>query len=691
MPEHATVEQFYDKRNLLRPEQLDDRNVLNEALHSAAYAGLQSPVDGVSQLLNLPKVKMVDAPMPAEFGSTAWHAQQIGGAVGMLAPFMLVNKGVGSLMAKEGAMAETMSLRYKVTQAAAAGFVYDGLMRPVQENEGNFWAARFKHATIGAVTFGTLAGTAHGLDAIGKPMNSQLFNHTLAGITAGGVNAQLESLMAGRGFATQEESMQAGYTFAVVGLGMKGIEKTTDLVTARHQEIVRQRELRDDLREVPVIGKGGRITDVYEKIMEQPSSVLAPEQKARIMSILTDTREHYYAIDNALDATAKNKGYQIVNWKHTRGEIDQVLESAKLDKTMTPKETEDAMLASIFSDSVKTPENFIRHHLDGAARAAEILPRYFDMSKPEEAARVKGIIEAAKEHQIGPPGFMSFMAQLFIRNSIKGDMAAGAKNAFGEKMPEAEQATYNAIVDKLMKPAEHAVNDKVPLTEQEGALLDRVGVPRWKIENAMDINALQAKIAKPFENVSATNPGIVDFSKTQHEYLKLIGLDDWYVPNKATPWYNASRKIVNGDSLINYASPDGWAKIAQIRGPNTGFKDATIWDSLASAKASYNDAFTVITDDVKPLAAEGLARTEAAVERVKPAVGQWVEAHKQAYGYGADEKVSFWDKDAAPLKYAEADHPLEAQDALRFEFARLIRDKMVAELRAQQGNYSDKP
>jgi hypothetical protein len=672
-----------DTQALLRPVEKEDTNPFGDFLRSAAYSGIQAPIEGVSQLVNktvgsnvIPEVRMIDAPKHAEFGSTRWHAQTIGGAVGMLAPFMAVNKGVGSLMRTEAAAMN--SLRFKVTQAATAGFVYDGLMRPVQDNEGNFWAARLKHATVGAVTFGTLAGTGHALDAVSKPI---LFNHTVAGITAGGTNAQLESLLSGKGFASTEDTMRGGYTFAVVGLGLRGIETGKEAASAKVRDVIMRRELRSDLREVPVRMEDGRVVDVVEKINAE--TALRPEQKERVLGILGEVRDNYYKIDNALPKDHPNKGYQIVNWKHTRGEIDPVLESSKMDRQMKAQEIEDAMIASTFSDSVKTPQNFITHHLDGARLAEQVLPKYFDKNNPVEAARMKGIIESIKEHQIGPPAFMGMMTEMFIRNSIKGEI--------GGKTLGADAEVVTSLNGKLDKPGDHAVNGKVQLSEQEGVLLDRIGTPRSLVENATELANIRAKISNPFENVSAENRGIVDFTDIQRGYLNRVGLNDWYVPNEATPWYRQSRKLINGDSLINYASPDGWAKIAQIRGPNTGFPDKTIWDSLASAKQSYNDAMTVIEAQVAPLAEAGLRRTEAAVERVTPKVQQWVDANKQGYGYEANEKVSFWDRDAEPLRYPEKGTPLEARDALRFDFARQIRDKMVAELRAQQGNYSEQP
>lgn len=700
--------QFYDAKSLLRPQHEEKTDAVSEFLHSAAYSGLQSPIEGVSQLVNkvsgreiVPQVHIVSAPKPAEFGSGNWHAQQLGGAVGMVAPFLLVNKAVGEVIGRPASAAEAAGLRYKVLQAGTSGFLYDSLMRPVTPDEGNFFAARFRHGAVSAITFSTLATAAHGLDAFGKvppgtnPLSrgfsNQTFNHALSGVAAGTVNAQLESLTSGKGFASTEESMHGAYTFAVLGASLHGVEKGKEFVSGKVAEASARRELREDLRDVPVKASDGKVVDVYDKIMSQPDSVLRSDQKARIMHVLQEARTKFYEIDNSLPADHPDKGYQIVNWKHTRGEVDQVLEASKLSKEkMTPEQIEDAVLASIFSDSVKSPKNFITHHLDAARAAEEILPSYFDPAKPGNAARIKGIVESIKEHQIGPPGFMGFMSQMFIRNSIKGELTAGATKTFGEKLPEAESKLMDSITAKLTKPSAYAVDGKVPLTESEAAFMDSVGVARWKVEDSSEIDGIQQKISKPFENVAADKPGVVDFNQRQHDYLKLLRIEDWHVPNEKTDWYSSSRRVIDGDSLINYATPDGWAKIAQIRGPGTIFADKTIWDSLDSAKGSYKDAHSIISDAVKPLAEQGLARTEAAVRRVTPEMQKFVDANKEAYGYGPAEKVSFWDKDAEPLRYPEKGQTMEARDAMRLEFARKIRDQMVSQLRAQQGNYSER-
>src|SRR3982750_70076 len=88
-------------------------DILGDAVHSALYTALQEPVSGVTQIVDeftgtklLPKVQFLDAPVQAQFGTADWHAQQVGSAVGMLLPFMLVGKGVRGVL---GSSTEEMS------------------------------------------------------------------------------------------------------------------------------------------------------------------------------------------------------------------------------------------------------------------------------------------------------------------------------------------------------------------------------------------------------------------------------------------------------------------------------------------------------------------------------------------------------------------------------------------------------
>ncbi len=384
--------------------------------------------------------------------------------------------------------------------------------------------------------------------------------------------------------------------------------------------------LREDLAEVRVLGQGGKVTDIHDKIQKEP--LLAKAQKDRIFRVLAEVRESYLRIDGALGPVAPNKGYQIVNWKHTRAEIDQVLEAAKLAK-LSPQAAEDAILASIFSDAVKTPQNFIVHNIDGAAAAVEVLSRYLDLGVAKNLERVQGIWRAAKEHQIGPPAFMATICR-------------------------------SLLAAKIGKAAAEAQADVLA--------------------------AISAKIAHPFDKRHLVPDGSeLAFTDSERALLVQLDVHDWTVPYEGSAHYGASRAVIDGDSLINYACPDGWAKIAALRGPDTQpfFEDKTVFDSLHSAKHSFDDALTVVSDPAKPLMQAGLERTRRAIRRVRDRMQDWFATQAPWLPFNADGTIAFWN---SPLKYP-SQGKLDKKEQLQFGFAKEIRERVVAFLREEQGNY----
>ncbi|MFX6027756.1 hypothetical protein ABTE84_20620, partial [Acinetobacter baumannii] len=75
---------------------------------------------------------------------------------------------------------------------------------------------------------------------------------------------------------------------------------------------------------------------------------------------------------------------------------------------------------------------------------------------------------------------------------------------------------------------------------------------------------------------------------------------------------------IAGDHCINYNHPEGFAKIALLRGPDCDplFQDDTIHRSLASAVASFSDSYRILRAEIQPMAISGLRRTKRAVEKV---------------------------------------------------------------------------
>jgi len=374
-----------------------------------------------------------------------------------------------------------------------------------------------------------------------------------------------------------------------------------------------RQEVIADLKDVPVRGPGGVKTNVLDKLMNDPDLGMSTQQRERVLDVLAESKHNFGQLEQPGD------NYQDINWKHTRGEIDQVMESCKLNG-LSPTQTEDALLASIFSDCVKNPANFITHNVDGAAAAATALKRHFG----GDDVRAHGVTQAVLEHQIGPPKFMSMIMGFVLNGALK---------------------------------------DKTP-------------------EDANTIASIQKKVADPLAH--RTQDGSqVDFTFDEKAVLQQAGIDKWSTPHDGKGWSKASRALIDGDSLINYASPDGWAKIAAIRGPGTMFQDATVQDSIKSAKQSFDDAYSVVSDKAKPLADAGLAHCEKGLTRMGLDVSRWIEDQGDRVPRNADGKVAFWD---APLKYPDKDGGgLNAQEQAAFDFAKEIKDHVVQLLRDEQG------
>lgn len=237
----------------------DQRSLPAEALHSAVYSAVQAPLKGVAQIVDktfstntLPAVEFMDAPKNAEFLSAKWHAQQLGNAAGMVAPFLALHKGVGKVSALalgkvETDMATQTLSRRVIGEAAVTGALYEGVFKPVNDLDGNFLAARAKNALVGGATFATLAASIGGIKNLahaetgvtGKILRSDLGASVLAGIPAGLVSAEANSVLSGKGHATAGELAESAYSFAFAGgalsLGKSAIGSTRAEAVLREQ------------------------------------------------------------------------------------------------------------------------------------------------------------------------------------------------------------------------------------------------------------------------------------------------------------------------------------------------------------------------------------------------------------------------------------------------------------------------
>lgn len=326
----------------------------------------------------------------------------------------------------------------------------------------------------------------------------------------------------------------------------------------------------DDLKEVPVLDRNCRVINVFQKIEQEDK--LSRQDKDVIWKCLALVREAYLHLENQERDTA-NRGYQWnMNWKHTRAELDQVYE-ASLVLGLGSEDTRDAIIASIFSDSVKTRGNFIIHNIHGSQAAAQALSYIWgDASMPS----IERIVLAIKQHQIAPPTFMA-------------------------------RTVAQMLCSKLGLDSFERIQLKPSHEDRERSHLQHT------------ICSIFSKIKDPYRQEYLTKDlDRINFSDDERALLQMLGIEDWWVPHPDLPGSIIAHALIAGDHSINYNNPDGFAKIALIRGPATEsvFEDATIYDSLESAMASFADSFNILLPEAKNLALGGIRRTHTAVTRV---------------------------------------------------------------------------
>lgn len=328
-------------------------------------------------------------------------------------------------------------------------------------------------------------------------------------------------------------------------------------------------ELEKDLTDVPVIAHNGDVTNVFDKL--DSDDFLSRSDKELVWSCMAIVRDMFWQLEfNSDEKDSSSGGYQWnMNWKHTRAEVDQVYDAARL-LNLNSKETRDALIASIFSDAIKSRKNFIVHNVHGAQAAVQALSYFLDAAKASDRRSMERVSRASMEHQIAPPEFMATIVAIMLHHKHK----LGKFNKSG--------------------PTRDSANTKYAY-------------------------AIFEKIRDPFNEIYVTDDlRTINFSEAEREMLSTIGIADWHVPHPNDPGSKIGHAVIAGDHSINYNHPEGFAKIAMLRGPDTEsiFEDDTIHHSLESAVQSFADSFRVIRPEVQSLALKGLRRTKTAVERV---------------------------------------------------------------------------
>jgi hypothetical protein len=376
------------------------------------------------------------------------------------------------------------------------------------------------------------------------------------------------------------------------------------------------------------------------------TSGLSADRAAIVFALLVELRYAWkHRAADALDA-----GYDDLNWRHTCGELAQLVELTA-GQRLDPDVVVDAALASLLSDSAKLRGNFLTHHIDGALAAMSVLPRVLPTATPRDRQRIVGICQAILEHQVGPPRFMASMVHLAVSSIAK-----------------------------------------------------HLGIDLDDITPVLD--GLYAKIADPMnpEHVErhAEGYGILRTTRDERALLKLVDLHDWYVPHPLTPWFAASSLVIDADSLVNYVTADGVGKIVAICGPGTPFGDPTVFHSIFSCGASFVDAVSVMSDSAMNSVKDGLATTRECIEKVRSGLAGELSRGVVAFPRDSFDRIAAEEGvDLSRLKVrrlrhlavVQTGHPLDelpywsvpldySRDSVDAHVARLIRRRVADLLRA---------
>lgn len=227
---------------------------------SVGHSAIQTPLNAVTQLIDkttgtklLPNVQigMLEAPAPAEFGTSNYWAQQSGSAIGMIAPFLLAGKAVKGYTRAgltEAELAANLSSRsilgLTTKEAVLTGALHDTFLRPVDQNSTQpFFVAKALNGANGAMTMFALSSigqrftptpgvpTSSFLSLVKNPYTGGL----VSGLGAGAVSAQghqylgnlkfdsagsfARSATIDAKFAGLKETAETAFTMGVIGVG----------------------------------------------------------------------------------------------------------------------------------------------------------------------------------------------------------------------------------------------------------------------------------------------------------------------------------------------------------------------------------------------------------------------------------------------------------------------------------------
>jgi hypothetical protein len=225
------------------------RSFFHELTNSALYSAVEQPALGLAQIFSndaMVSVKNkfsswgVDVPDSQHRSGSDWYAQTVGGALGMMAPFLLTKSTLGRLGAfGEAASAEgnVLSTRAAIglslKESAITGFTYGALFTPSDQRARDagvlsFLGDRAASGVGSGLTFAALTAGSIGLGRLSETglvtrlglapvLSNGLVSGTLSGLPGGFVGAEYDALLHHRRAATGAELGEAMLGMSVVG------------------------------------------------------------------------------------------------------------------------------------------------------------------------------------------------------------------------------------------------------------------------------------------------------------------------------------------------------------------------------------------------------------------------------------------------------------------------------------------
>lgn len=221
------------------PVHYDPESSVMQFIRATAYTAIQEPINGLTQLVNhtagtkLEPIELVFSPLE----DNLWTK---GGAFcGTLFDVAIASRIAGSAVSKVGLAKGALA---PMLTGGLGGAMY-GVMLPVDEPGGyfdatqnaNYWQLKGRNVAVLAGTFATMAGASQLLGSAGflgeagkRTLLQDVALGGLSGAPAGAVNAELSSLLDGKGLASAGDLVSNTLNYGAFGAAMGGLNHGLD-------------------------------------------------------------------------------------------------------------------------------------------------------------------------------------------------------------------------------------------------------------------------------------------------------------------------------------------------------------------------------------------------------------------------------------------------------------------------------